>query len=325
VNGCLCCTKVGELADSLKALHELRPHRILVEASGSALPGPLVWEIAKASEIVRVDGVVTVVDCANFARLNNFSRTAKIQAKCTDLVLLNKVELAGDDLIDQVLDDLHELVPDAPKVRTQGDKAATDPAVVFGLDAALWRSSVGAATEGAVRPASAEEEAHMAAEAECYHALPESIPAGWSVTRASLEALMRAASADELYRCKGVVPLTLDEATAEAGRQGLPPPSREHSSALGESWWLFNGVAGRLTLEPLLSCAGPTSIVFMGVDLGLLVPRLEKALDLPKGTVRSAGTLAQPKPKINVQMGQKLITCGAARGLMSAPEAPPVT
>jgi hypothetical protein len=27
VNGCLCCTKVGELADSLKALHELRPHR----------------------------------------------------------------------------------------------------------------------------------------------------------------------------------------------------------------------------------------------------------------------------------------------------------
>jgi G3E family GTPase len=52
---------------------------VLVEASGSALPGPLVWEIAKASEIVRVDGVVTVVDCANFARLNNFSRTAKIQ------------------------------------------------------------------------------------------------------------------------------------------------------------------------------------------------------------------------------------------------------
>ena len=93
VNGCLCCTKVGELADALGALHELGPHRILVEASGSALPGPLVWEIEKAAGIVRVDGVVTVIDCANFARINNFSRTAKIQAKCTDLVLLNKVEL----------------------------------------------------------------------------------------------------------------------------------------------------------------------------------------------------------------------------------------
>ena len=117
VNGCLCCTKVGDLADALRALHDLGPHRILVEASGSAMPGPLVWEIEKVSDIVRVDGVVTVVDCANFIRINNFSRTAKIQAKCTDLVLLNKVELAGDALIDNVLDDLHELVPDAPKVR----------------------------------------------------------------------------------------------------------------------------------------------------------------------------------------------------------------
>ena len=40
VNGCLCCTKVGDLADALRALHDLGPHRILVEASGSAMPGP---------------------------------------------------------------------------------------------------------------------------------------------------------------------------------------------------------------------------------------------------------------------------------------------
>jgi G3E family GTPase len=52
--------------------------------------------------VVRVDGVVTVVDCANFARISNFSRIAKLQAKCTDLVLLNKVELAGESLLEQV-------------------------------------------------------------------------------------------------------------------------------------------------------------------------------------------------------------------------------
>jgi G3E family GTPase len=60
-----------------------------------------VWEIEKVSEIVRVDGVVTVVDCANFARITNFSRTAKLQAKCTDLLLLNKVELAGEEMIER--------------------------------------------------------------------------------------------------------------------------------------------------------------------------------------------------------------------------------
>lgn len=114
VNGCLCCTKVGELADALRALHELNPHRILVEASGSAMPGPLVWEIEKVCDIVRVDGVVTVVDCANFARINNFTHTAKIQAKCTDLILLNKVELAGERLLDDVLVKRRRDLPEIP-------------------------------------------------------------------------------------------------------------------------------------------------------------------------------------------------------------------
>ena len=327
VNGCLCCTKVGELADALRALHGLGPHRILVEASGSALPGPLVWEIAKVSDIVHVDGVVTVVDCANFARINNFSRTAKIQAKCTDLVLLNKVELAGEDLIEQVLDDLHELVPDAPKVRTVGDKAATDPGVMFGLDAALWRSSVGTAGGGdgaaAVGDGAAggggEDAAHMTTDAECYHVLPGAVPPGWSATRAKLEALLKSASPDELYRTKGIVPLAFEEAAAEAERQSLPPPTRDQATNLGDTWWLFNGVAGRLTLEPLLACAGPTSIVFMGQGLKMLAADLAKALELPAGSVTSAGELAKPKPKVNVQIGQRMITCGVARGL-STPE-----
>ena len=159
---------------------------------------------------------------------------------------------------------MHELVPDAPKVRTAGAKAVTDPGVIFGLDAALWRSSAAAAADGALGPAADGDADHMTAEAECYHALPNSIPSSWSATRACLEALMKAISVDELYRTKGVVPLDFEEAVAERARQGLPPPTKEKSSALGDTWWLFNGVAGRLTLEPLSSCAGPTSIVFMG-------------------------------------------------------------
>eukprot|EP00966_Prymnesium_polylepis_P012700 291878-Prymnesium_polylepis.1 len=66
----------------------------------------------------------------------------------------------------------------------------------------------------------------------------------------------------------------------------------------------------------MLNCAGPTSIVFMGQDLKLLVPAIEKALALPKGSVTSLAT----KPTIKVQFGgERLLTCGVARGL-SAPE-----
>ena len=231
VNGCLCCTKVGDLADALRALHDLGPHRILVEASGSAMPGPLVWEIEKVSDIVRVDGVVTVVDCANFIRINNFSRTAKIQAKCTDLVLLNKVELAGDALIDNVLDDLHELVPDAPKVRTLGEKAATDPGIIFGLDAALWRSSVGAAAAGgggggggaaAVREATDEEHGGGG---RVHHVLPASVPSGWVTTRAPSR---QRGDGRRALPHQGRRAARLRRGRGRGGASGLPPPTREN-------------------------------------------------------------------------------------------------
>ena len=38
---------------------------------------------------------------------------------------------------------------------------------------------------------------------------------------------VRAAPPDELYRSKGIVPLSFAEAEAEAARQGLPSPKKE--------------------------------------------------------------------------------------------------
>ena len=236
----------------------------------------------------------------------------------------HQVELAGEEMIERVLDDLHELVPDAPKVRTVGPMAVVDPAIVFGLDAALWRSSrgegegEGGGGGGVLRAATADEATHMDAEAECHHVLPRGVPPGWSTSRAALEALLKVAPPDELYRTKGIVPFTLVEAEAEAARQGLPAPTAALRTQLGDTWWLFNGVAGRLTLEPLAQCAGPASLVFMGHSLGRAVPRIEKALGLPSGAVTSVSAAT---PIVRVQLGQRLVACGAARGL-SAPEVP---
>lgn len=313
VNGCLCCTKVGDLADAIRALHELRPNRILVEASGSALPGQLVWEIEKLPEIVRVDGVVSVVDCANFLRINNFSRTAKIQAKCTDLVLLNKVEHAGEDKVDEVLDDLNELCPEVPKVRTNGEQAAADPAILFGLDGALWRAadalaqSVSTDGSGTLEGGGAE---HMNADAECYHILPNKVPDGWSTSRRALEALLASAPPDDLYRTKGIVPFAFAEAEAEYARQGKAPPSWGAATNLGDTWWLYNGVAGRLTLEHLPKNAGPASLVLMGRDLKRRAGLFEKALGLPAASVVDA-TVTQV---IDTQVGSSF-GFGVARGL----------
>lgn len=224
-------------------------------------------------------------------------------------MLLNKVELAGEAKVDETLDDLNELVPDTPKVRTVGEQGRIDSAVMFGLDAALWRSDTTAATSTA---SSGDGDLigsdHMSSEAECYHVLPRHVPTGWSATRAMLEAMMAVAPPDDLYRTKGVVPFTFAEAAEEAKRQGIDAP-RGSGGNLGDTWWLFNGVAGRMTLEPLTNIAGPASLVFMGRDLKRRTKPLAAALGLPPMAVTNAAIVS------NVQMGGQLIGCGVARGL----------
>ena len=46
-----------------------------------------------ASEGFVLDGIVTVIDCVNFIGYEDTSYTAKMQARYTDVILLNKHEL----------------------------------------------------------------------------------------------------------------------------------------------------------------------------------------------------------------------------------------
>ena len=70
-NGCICCTVADDFVPTMEKLLERdnRPHHIVIETSGLALPQPLVaafnWPGIK--ERVTVDGVVTVVDSAAVA------------------------------------------------------------------------------------------------------------------------------------------------------------------------------------------------------------------------------------------------------------------
>ena len=73
---------------------KFNPDRIIVEASGSAFPAPIAWQIRQMKDQGFVlDGIVTVIDCVNFRGYEDTSYTAKMQAKYTDITLLNKHEL----------------------------------------------------------------------------------------------------------------------------------------------------------------------------------------------------------------------------------------
>jgi G3E family GTPase len=139
LNGCLCCILVGKLGNALdEILNKYSPDRIIIETSGSAYPAPIAWEIRKMSDRLKLDGIITVIDAVNFPGYRDNSYTAKIQAQFTDLILINKHELVSESKLDHLLDDVYDLNPSTPKIKT--DRGFIDKQLIFGIDTKLFRS-----------------------------------------------------------------------------------------------------------------------------------------------------------------------------------------
>ena len=151
-NGCLCCTVADEFLPTIEALlaRDVPPDHIVIETSGLALPKPLVkafqWPDVRSK--ITVDGVVTVVDAPALAagRFDDTPQTIanhdnpldevfSDQLACADMVLLNKTDLVGAEVLDRLLAGLKAQVRQGVKVLTT-QHGKVDPLVLLGLSAA---------------------------------------------------------------------------------------------------------------------------------------------------------------------------------------------
>lgn len=200
---CICCTNVGQVEDALATLDtECHPDRIILETSGSAEPLKLVLEVnrlAKATGRYELDGVVSVIDAENWGGYANTSFTAKLQAKQTDLIIINKWEALSEREYDLFLDKLGDLDVDTPQ--TKSDRGWISKDLLFGFDAKMARGWMTASHDHAH-----DHGAHNA-EMEC---LSITMTATTDVANAvvdlqKLETLLRSAPRDEVYRIKSVL------------------------------------------------------------------------------------------------------------------------
>lgn len=138
LQGCICHVMVGQLSSALDEMIASNPDRIIIETSGSAAPAPVVFQIRK-NDRLSVDGVVTVVDATNFTGYIDKSPTLKMQARYTDLILINKHEGLDEKTLESHLDDLYEINLDTPKILTR--RGVVSPNLIFGLDSTLFQAS----------------------------------------------------------------------------------------------------------------------------------------------------------------------------------------
>ncbi len=106
-NGCICCTINKDLIQTVDTILN-RPEKInylIVETTGVAdpLPVALTFLGTHLRDKTRLDSIITLADCENFS-LDRFeySEAAISQLACADVVLLNKIDLVEEYVIDTI-------------------------------------------------------------------------------------------------------------------------------------------------------------------------------------------------------------------------------
>ncbi|CUX28499.1 Putative metal chaperone YciC [Clostridium sp. C105KSO15] len=125
-SGCICCSLVGDFGKSLEeVLTKYHPDRVIIEPSGvGKLSDVMKAVIDVASEVeVTLNSAVTIVDaqkCRMYRK--NFGEFFNNQIENAGTIVLSRTDIASADKVDQALQIIRELNPNASVVTTPCDE-----------------------------------------------------------------------------------------------------------------------------------------------------------------------------------------------------------
>ncbi|MDJ0932875.1 CobW family GTP-binding protein [Breoghania sp.] len=112
--GCVCCTLSGALEPTIRTLRErFRPDIIVLETTGLANPLNMVEELKELDDLIRLHAVVTIIDASRFRETLSTSDIAASQIEAADTLILNKCDLADEEALSEIHDDIARLNPRA--------------------------------------------------------------------------------------------------------------------------------------------------------------------------------------------------------------------
>jgi G3E family GTPase len=124
-SGCLCCTLKGSLTSAIEELQgRANIERTVIEASGLAVPGDLLdsfWDPNFGTELeLDMGPVLAVVDAPKFLQIRKIlGEFYTQQITHADIVLLNKIDNADAQELDQVHDEITRLNGTASLIFTE--------------------------------------------------------------------------------------------------------------------------------------------------------------------------------------------------------------
>ena len=141
-SGCLCCSIRGDLATTLSSLMERKKQgalafdRVVIETTGIADPGPVLHTLVVSPSIApdyRMDGVITLADCATGPDTLDQHLEAVHQIAIADAPILTKTDLVSDDPLCTFEARVQAINPDAPRIKAAHGRVPLT--ALFGLSA----------------------------------------------------------------------------------------------------------------------------------------------------------------------------------------------
>jgi len=102
-NGCVCCTIRDDLVETVMQTIDRpeRPEYIILEASGVAQPASIAMTFNNGGlrDRIRLDSIICVVDAEQVFAVPEMMELKLFQIACSDMVILNKVDLVGREQV----------------------------------------------------------------------------------------------------------------------------------------------------------------------------------------------------------------------------------
>ncbi|MFS0820719.1 CobW family GTP-binding protein [Bacillus sp. 1P02SD] len=111
LDGCICCSKKSEVANSIKKLLENKPDVIFIELTGVANPEEVVDSLTEPELIdyLYLEKVITVLDGENvleynsiFGSVRELVQTTRRQIEVADILIVNKIDLISQSQQEKV-------------------------------------------------------------------------------------------------------------------------------------------------------------------------------------------------------------------------------
>ena len=132
--GCACCTVSGELVTAVEKIkREMAPEWLVIETTGIAYPGLMKDNLAGALKLE--SRIVILTDASRWRRLRiPMDALLRGQLENCDAIIINKIDLAGEDALQSMESDIREIEPNAPIYRISAvGEVASD----------VWRGAAG--------------------------------------------------------------------------------------------------------------------------------------------------------------------------------------